>query len=334
MFGLGALLVAVLGLPLLISSGASGLSAEAARIACDLAPVLSLTVPFGVAAAVYATWTMSEGKHLNTLSEGIPAVGIVLTVLAIGSTVAWAWGTVAGGAVQVVFLWLVLGERGRICPQFRLRSPQWGSFARGFAVVLAAQFFMSLTTVVDQFFATRMGDGVVSILGYANRVLSLGLAVGATAVTRATLPVFSGISADDKRSSAADDLVRRWTLWTFLASVLAASAGFALAPWMVAVLFERGEFTASHTDQVAALLRYGMLQVPFYTAALVLVSSSASRGRYGVLLVTGVVGLTVKILANFALVNVLSVNALMVSTALVQAVNACILWWARRESNG
>lgn len=323
--GLGA--VGMFGV---IESGASGLSPEAVRIARELVPALALSVGVGMVTAIYATWTMSEGKHLNTLSEGMPAVGILLTVLIVGSASAWAWGTVAGMVGQTALLWFALGRSGRIRPAFRLDSTEWSFFARGMTVMLAGQLMISLTTVADQFFAARLGEGAVSVLGYANRSLSLGLTLVATAIGRATLPVFSRLSAESESGSLPDAVVRRWTFGVFGGALVAGLAGWVIAPPVVALLFERGEFTALHTQQVAEVMRYGMLQLPFYSAALVLVSSSASRGCYDVLLATGVAGLTVKILANFALIKVLSVNALMVSTAAVQAVNLSILWWGRK----
>lgn len=333
MLGVVAWGLAAVGMPWLIESGASGLSPDAARISGELVPALSFSVVVGMVTAVYATWTMSEGKHLNTLSEGMPAVGILLAVLAVGSAAAWAWGTVAGMAGQAVLLWLALGRGGRIRPAFRLNSPEWSFFARGMTVMLVAQLLMGLTTVADQFFAARLGDGAVSILGYANRVLSLGLALGATAVTRATLPIFSRLSAEGGDRRVPDQVVNRWTGWIFGVGVIAAAAGWVLAPAAVALLFERGEFTVTHTAQVTDVFRYGLLQVPFYAAALVLVSASASSGRYKVLLATGVAGLSVKLLLNFLLLDVFAVKALMLSSAAIQAVNCGILIWARKAKH-
>lgn len=332
LIGIVLLATAWVGLPWLVGTAVSGLPSETVAIAKELVPAMGWCLPFGMVAAVYATWTMSEGRHLNSLSEGLPALGILVAVALAGSAAAWAWGTVAGMAGQVVLLWLALGAQGRVWPAFRLSSDQWGFFSRGFLIMLLAQLLMSCTAVADQFFAARLGEGAVSVLGYANRILSLGLTLGATAVTRATLPIFSRLSSSAGTGRLPDDVVRRWTLRVWVGGAMAAAAGWVIAPSVVATLFERGQFTAMHTTEVTEVFRYGLLQVPFYAAALVLVSASASRGRYHVLFATGAVGLGVKLLGNFALVDAMSVNALMVSSAAVQALNCGILWWARKES--
>lgn len=326
--GLGLLVLAWVGLPWLIASGATGLGSEAAQIALHIAPALEWSLPLGMLVAVYATWTMSEGRHLNTLAEGVPALGVLVAVFFAGSALVWAWGTTIGVAGQAVVLWLALGVRKRAGVTFRLKSPYWRLFAHGFTVMLAAQLLMSFTTVADQFFASRLGAGAISTLGYANRVIGLGLTLGATAVTRATLPVFSRLSAEDDQLP--DSVVQRWTLRVLGGATLAAAAGWLAAPAVVAWLFQRGQFTAVHTAQVAEAIRYGLFQVPFYASGLVLTSASASRGRYGILLATGAAGLAVKLLANLILIPLFSINALMLSSAAVQAVNAGILWGTRK----
>src|SRR3546814_4343245 len=48
------------------------------------------------------------------------------------------------------------------------------------------------------------------------------------------------------------------------AGAAAVAIAWALAPWGVALLFERGAFTADNTQAVAQVLRWGLLQLPFY----------------------------------------------------------------------
>src|SRR3546814_4132080 len=49
-----------------------------------------------------------------------------------------------------------------------------------------------------------------------------------------------------------------------LAGAVVTAVGWLLAPWGVALLFERGAFTADDTVVVAQVLRWGLLQMPFY----------------------------------------------------------------------
>ena len=184
-----------------------------------------------------------------------------------------------------------------------------------------------VTALVEQFFAARLSEGAISQLGYSNRILALVLGVLATAATRATLPVFAKL-----RAAGSQDLrpfALQWAMWFGLGAIAIGALGWLLAPWGVKLLFERGTFTSTDTANVAMLLRYGLVQLPFYVASLVLVSLQASEGRYGLLLVSGILGLAVKTGASFALLSLMGIGGLVLSSAAVYAVNVALLASAR-----
>ncbi len=110
-----------------------------------------------------------------------------------------------------------------------------------------------------------------------------------------------------------------------LAGVFTLAFGWVLAPWVVHLLFERGTFTAGDTLTVARLLRFGLLQLPFYFSTLVFVSLHSSQGRYRLLLMSGVLGLSAKAVAIYYLLDTFSVGALMLSGVVVYAANTLLL---------
>jgi hypothetical protein len=149
------------------------------------------------------TWMMSGGGNANTLLEGVPSVAILAAVLLIGGIDSMVWGTLVGVAVQLVCVaWPRIRSRDIRAPAFGLSSSAWGAFAHGFALVLVGQAIMGVTTLIDQFFAAGLGEGGISSLGYAARIVGLLIGIVAIPVTRATLPVFSRATVDDVRQSS------------------------------------------------------------------------------------------------------------------------------------
>ena len=137
---------------------------------------------------------------------------------------------------------------------------------------------MSLTAIIDQFFAAHLGTGAIATLNYANRILALLLGMAAMAVSRATLPVFSRALAQG--GEQVHRVAGQWA-WLLLGmGVLTTLVGWLLAPWGVKLLFERGAFVARRSLVVTDVLRYGLPQLSFYFAGLVLVSYLSSRGLY------------------------------------------------------
>jgi peptidoglycan biosynthesis protein MviN/MurJ (putative lipid II flippase) len=322
--GLLTVAVAKLAIPLLLSSHLIGLPVRTVRLAREIVPGLSWLALPGMLVSLYSTWMMSGGRNANTLLEGVPSMGILVAVLVASGIGSLVWGTLLGVVLQLVCLAWPRVSSGEVrAPSLRISSPAWAAFVRGSTTVLAGQAILGVTTLVDQFFAAGLGEGAISSMGYATRVLGLVNGVVAIAVTRSTLPVFSRTALIDARRVRT--VAIRWTTLLGLAGVAAALTGWALAPWIVRTLFEHGTFGAADTDAVATLLRFGLLQLPFYFASLVLVSLHSSRGGYRVLVVSGALGLLVKLAGIWLLVGALGLKALMISAAMMYLANMLLL---------
>jgi peptidoglycan biosynthesis protein MviN/MurJ (putative lipid II flippase) len=231
---------------------------------------------------------------------------------------------VAGLGAHLLVL-LAPAARGAIgVPRFSLTSPQWPLFWQGFGIMLAGQAFMSLTTVIDQFYAVSLGTGAVATLGFANRVLSLVLALAAIAVSRATLPVFA--SGGTEACVRLQAVALSWTRIMFVGGTVVMLVCYQLAPGAVGLLFERGQFSAGDTTRVAQVLRFSLPQLPFYFCSMVLVSYALSQRRYRLVFWSGLIGCAAKVLGNVVLVPHLGLNGIALATGFVYAFNALFFW--------
>lgn len=323
LLGVALVLLARFSLPALLQGSFVGLPPRTAALAGTMAPKLAWLALPGVLVALYSTWMMSAGRHANTLLEGVPAVAILVAVLLSSGVEALVWGTLAGAAAQLALVALPTRLHGaQPPPAFGLASAHWLPFWRGFGIMMLGTAVSTFATLIDQLFAARLGEGAISSLGFAGRLIALAMGILATAVTRATLPVFSRSAAE---GGPVRGLALRWAAVTGLVGTAVAVLGWLLAPWAVHLLYERGTFTAANTEIVAHLLRLGLLQVPLYVTSLVLVSLHSSLGNYRLLLASGVLGITVKVLASYLLLPAFGAGALMLSAAAVYGVNTLLL---------
>eukprot|EP01114_Cavostelium_apophysatum_P003110 TRINITY_DN12850_c0_g1_i1.p2 TRINITY_DN12850_c0_g1~~TRINITY_DN12850_c0_g1_i1.p2 ORF type:complete len:443 (+),score=30.49 TRINITY_DN12850_c0_g1_i1:106-1434(+) len=320
--GLALALVAWLAISGLLAGGHSGLTERMARLVTPVLPVMVMMLPLGILIALQSAWMLSAGQHLNTLYDCIPPLFIAAAILAfpgagLGPLV---WGTLAGLAAHLLVLLAPAARRmGGRAPRFSWSSPEWRPFFQGFGIMLAGQAFMGLTTVIDQFYALSLGTGAAATLAYANRVLSLVLALAAIAVSRATLPVFSHAGADG--DARLQTLAGSWARLMFLAGLVAVLVCHPLAPAAVELLFERGQFGPGDTAQVAEALRFGLPQLPFCFASMVLVSYALSQGCYRLVFWSGLIGCAGKLAGNVLLVPQLAVNGVMLATTFVYGLN-------------
>jgi len=244
------------------------------------------------------------------------------------------WGTLVGYAIQTVWLaWLAARADGGFwgSPRLTLRSPHWPELMSAAGVMLIGQVAMSFVGPLDQYAAANLGANANATLGYASRLLSLVLGIGAVSVGRAALPVLADVQArgDTARARA---MALKWSMLMVLAGAAAVAVGWLLAPWGVSVLFQRGAFTAENTEAVAHVLRWGLLQLPFYFGVLILVQLLASQNRYRIMSAIAVGNFALKAGLNMVLAPRMGAAGIMLATSLMYLLSyACYLVVALRR---
>jgi peptidoglycan biosynthesis protein MviN/MurJ (putative lipid II flippase) len=181
----------------------------------------------------------------------------------------------------------------------------------------SGQFILSLALPLDQYTAAYLGDAAIAILGYANRVLGLLLAVGAIAISQSALPVLSELAVSEPKRAAY--VAARWAGGLLVTGIVAVVVGWIAAPWLIPLLFERGAFTSDDSQAVTRAFQWGLIQMPFFFSGLLLVQLLASQGRYRTIALIAAGTFTVKACANFGLALWLGVAGITLATGLMYA---------------
>jgi putative peptidoglycan lipid II flippase len=113
----------------------------------------------------------------------------------------------------------------------------------------------------------------------------------------------------------------QWALLLGGAATVGSAVVWVIAPDLVRIMFERGAFTAEASAEVTTVLRFGLLQLPFYFAGIALVQWISASGRYGALFAIAFVALVVKIVMNLLLIHPFGLAGLMAATATMYAVS-------------
>ena len=311
--------------PWVLEWAGAGLDAETRRMSAQLtlafAPAALLTLMTGLSAARLR----ARERYINTLMDSVPAVVILVWVmLAVTSPGVGPllWGTLVGYTIQSVWLLHLAGKAdGRVGrPLLGFNAHYWPDLVKAAGIMLIGQVAMSFVGPIDQYTAANLGANANATLGYASRLLSLLLGLGAASVGRAALPVLADVQ---RRGDAlrARSIALKWSALMALGGAMVTAVGWWLSPWMVSLLFERGAFSAEDTVRVGEVLRWGLLQMPFYFGVLVLVQLLASQNRYRLMACIAVANFLLKAILNHLLAPVMGVNGIMLATSLMYALS-------------
>ncbi len=222
--------------------------------------------------SIFALWM---GIHNSLKSFRAPALAPTLfNVILIISTLLplnWfssagdglAWGVVLGGAAQAAFLLPGLIRRGiHMRFSFAWRNPGVSAVLKNMLPAFLGLGLMQVTTLVNLRFASELGEGTLSWIAWADRLLELPLSLIAVSLGTALLPTLSTHWTQNRK----DEMVKtldQYLGFNFFLCCAAAVGLFILAEPIISVLFERGHFSRFDTVNTAAVLQiWALMMIP------------------------------------------------------------------------
>jgi putative peptidoglycan lipid II flippase len=111
---------------------------------------------------------------------------------------------------------------------------------------------LAMNIIVTRAYATQAGPGMAAALDYCMRCVSVVTAYLVSPASNSLLPEIARLRSTD-RARQAFRLMNRVLSLTAVAAVLSCAIGIAIRQPVIAILFERGNFTAESTQMVSAV---------------------------------------------------------------------------------
>lgn len=160
-------------------------------------------------------------------------------------------GYTIGAAAQLGVVWWA--SRSSIAPQGdAISSLPWRSLLIRPGPILVYSAFIALNITVTRAYATEVGPGTAAAFEYCMRCVGVPLAFLVSPMSNSLLPEIARLRASS-RLKAAFHLIDRTILLAGLASVSACLVGIAVRKPVIALLFQRGSFSAESTELVASV---------------------------------------------------------------------------------
>lgn len=345
----GLTVVIALGAPWIIDLYAPGFAGQRRELAIVMTRILSPFLLFVALAAVAMGSLNARGRFF--LPALAPASLNVCTILFVIALVPWltatgtdpilalAFGTLAGGAMQLLVQLPALSREGfRLRPEVRPGDPGLRRIVR---LMLPATLGLAATQInlfVDTSLASRF-DGAVSWLTFGFRLMQLPLGIFGVAIGTVNL---ARVSEDVARE---DPVAARRSLGGSLRAcallTLPATAGLiALREPIVSLVYERGRFDGFDTMQTAGTTLCYALGLFAYAATKSQAPTFYALGDTRTPVIASTTSIAVKIVANFALlwwlprIGIDGFFGLALSTSLAAWLNFTMLGWALRRRLG
>ena len=184
-----------------------------------------------------------------------------------------ALGTLVGGLLQLLVQLPALHREGFMLRlDLRWRDPGVSAVLRLMGPSVIAASSTQINVMVNSVFASHLGDGRVTWLSIAFRLMMLPLGVFGVALGTVSLPLLARLAAAGHRDGFRTELARGIRL-AFLMTIPASVGLIMLAEPIISVLYQHGRFNAHQTHEAAGALQYYALGLVGYASLKVLVNA-------------------------------------------------------------
>jgi putative peptidoglycan lipid II flippase len=266
--------------PQIVRLLAPGLPPETARLAAQLLRVTSLAVPAVAWSTLFTALLYSERRFaFPAFHQSMVNLCVIVFAVALSSHGAWGFaaGYAVGGWLQLAaaraFARRSLAHRGASEGRVGLET-----LLAGPAPVLCYAGLIGLNPIVTRALASTHGPGSTAAFDYCLKLVGVPLALLVVPLSASLLSEIAPFRLLQDRRAALTAIVRVAAI-TALAATGIVAVMEAVGPWVVGLLFERGQFGAASTATVSAVL-FGFFPVLVAWSVLdVIARSFFSLGR-------------------------------------------------------
>jgi putative peptidoglycan lipid II flippase len=252
------------------------------------------------------------------------------------SLVGLAIGTLIGGAWQLLGQFPSLWKAGyKYRADFHWRDEGMRTVLTLMGPAVVAASAVQVNVLINSGFAASLGNGPVSWLNIAFRLMQLPLGIFGVAVGTVTLPLVSRTAALGDMAGFRSALAHAIRLVTLL-TIPAAVGLILLAEPIISVIYQHGRFTAVATRQTAAALQFYAIGLVAYSAVKVIAPAFYAIDRRYLPMMVSILSIIINFALNwFFMFKVgLGHRGLALSTSLVALTNFLLLYIMMRKYAG
>ena len=298
------------------------------NFAIQLIPIIFPFLIFVTLSAVISSVLNIKGKFF------LPSfLSVILNVLMIGTLLIFkseshfplAWSILIAGIIQL-FLLLINANFFKSLFQFGLKKLSLlnsilRTFFKRFLFSVLGSGIVQLNIFVSMLFASLVGEGAISHIYYADRIIDLPFALIAVAMTFTLLPYLSKNILDEEKNANA---FNQTIIFCFIFALPSSFALFFISEDIVRVLFGRGEFLNKDILITANLLLIYSFSLPGYMISRICNQVFYSYERVDLPIKASIPTFILNLILCFSLYRSLGVYGLAIAGAISVWINVFI----------
>jgi putative peptidoglycan lipid II flippase len=276
----------------------------------------------------YISASLSAVTHHQKLPEDVGGASRAIIGMAIGALI--------GGLLQ----WLIQAPSLRAVgyrwqPVLSFRDEGMRQVMRLMAPAIIGSAALQVNIAVNTGFATSIGEGVVSWLDYAFRLIYLPIGMFGVAISTVTLPIASRAAALDNLDEFRHTIAQALRL-TLLLTIPSAVGLIVLSRPIIALIYQHGRFTDYDTQQTAVALSCHALGLTAYSALRVLTPGFYALKDTRIPMIASLSSIVTNYLVAKATVDYLGIGirGLALAIPAVTTVNFILLFFFMRRKLG
>lgn len=276
------------------------------------------TIPFSIMSSVIIALLYSEFKFTVptyiTIIPGLLMIAAVFFLSQAFGIVAIVYGFLAGTIIQTMIL--VYTSRNYFTRDIR----QLSRFSQGelkiLLNILVIEMLGQAYFLVDRSFYSIVEKGAISAINYAYNIFLLPVSIISFAFASIIFPKIASEHSGGEKENLANTLTKSSVANIFIFLPVSFILVFLGKP-IIAVLYQRGEFTALDTQITSELLLIYLFGLVFYSLFLIYNKALYGIKKSGALLLITVLSIILKTFLNFLLVKQIGSQGLAISTVIV-----------------
>ena len=244
--------------------------------------------------------------------------------------------TLIGGLLQLLVQLPSLGRVGfRFRPDLNWRDPGVRTILTLMGPATIAASAVQVNVAVNSGFASALGDGPMTWLNIAFRLMQLPLGIFGVAIATVTLPLISRSAAVGNKTEFRGALAHAIRL-VMLLTIPSAIGLIILAEPIIGLIYQHGRFTSDATAHTAEALRFYAIGLVGYSAVKVIAPAFYALDKRNLPMLVSLASIAVNFCLNwfFTFHLKLGHRGLALSTSLVAITNFLLLYVMMRRYIG